>query len=89
MLSNMGVNFTTISPRGSEWYFNDPTAMRNFSRLVRDHIEEVISDAIFLHSTTILKNFDGTKSVGVGELLSEVDLEKMTIPKHVPAKVCY
>ena len=63
--------------------------MRNFSRLVRDHIEEVISDAIFLHSTTILKNFDGTKSVGVGELLSEVDLEKMTIPKHVPSKVCY
>ena len=84
MLSSL--NFTKISPNGTDWYINDELALRNFAKLAMES-NETFSRAIFLHSKPIALLADASKRTEVGGTFGNIHLERTKLPKNVPAQV--
>ena len=80
-----GIDFTKITPDGSEWFLNDHPAIRNFTRLAK--LNEVYTKAIFLHQNSPLKSIKNTETIGTDAVYAEIDLEKITFSQTVPAQV--
>ena len=78
------IKFTKINPDGSEWFFNDQPALRNFTRLLDFNR---LSTSIFLGQSSPLKSIRDTEITGKDEVYAEIDLESIIFPKTLPSQV--
>ena len=85
IFEEIGIEFTKIKPDGSEWFFNDQPAIRNFTRVAKS--SEVYSNAIFLGQSSLLKSVREIETVGTDQVYAEIDLERIEFPKTVPSQV--
>ena len=80
------VNFKSISPYGSEWYYNDLEALRNLTRFAIES-NETYSRAVFLHSSPLLSpNKNGTRTF-VNQSFGMINLDMTKLPRNIPSQV--
>ena len=82
---DIGIKFTKIKSDGSEWFYNDQPATRNFTRVAKS--SEVYSNAIFLGQSSLLKSVREIETIGTDQVYAEIDLERIVFPKTVPSQV--
>ena len=82
---DIGIKFTKIKSDGSEWFYNDQPATRNFTRVAKS--SEVYSNAIFLGQVSLLKSVREIETIGTDQVYAEIDLERIVFPKTVPSQV--
>ena len=82
---DIGIKFTKIKSDGSEWFYNDQPATRNFTRVAKS--SEVYSNAIFLGQSSLLKSVRDIETIGTDQVYAEIDLERIEFPKTLPSQV--
>ena len=85
IFEDLGIEFTKIKSDGSEWFYNDQPATRNFTRVVQS--SEVYSNAVFLGQSSLLKSVRDIETIGTDQVYAEINLERIEFPQTVPSQV--